>query len=142
MLELPLVKDTLEQVLPLVKDILELERPLAKDTLEQVLPLIKDTLEQALPLVKDTQGLERPLAKDTKEQVLPLIKDIQDPEVLVHRRVKLMGLLLLQDRVMEEEDIHLAALEPEWIPRSSSGSMLWIKIEADRSTSRSFSALL
>ena len=117
--------------------------PLTKDIQEQVLPLIKDIQEQELPLTKDTQDQVLPLTKDTKEQVLPLTKDTLEPEVLVHRLVNLMALLLLQDRVTEEEeDIHLAALEPEWIPRSSNGSMLWIKIEADRSTSRSFSALL
>jgi len=139
-LELPLVKDTLVLERPLIKDTLEQVLPPVKDTQGLERPLVKDILEEEFPLIRDTK--EPPLAKDTKEQVLPLIKDTQEPEVLVHRLVKLMALLLLQDRVMEEEDIHLAALEPEWIPRSSSGSMLWIKIEADRSTSRSFSALL
>jgi len=31
---------------------------------------------------------------------------------------------------MEEEDIHLVDLELEWIPRYSSGSMLWTRTEA------------
>ena len=36
---------------------------------------------------------------------------------------------LLDKEVMEEEDIHL---ELEWILRSSSGSMLWIRTEVDK----------
>ena len=72
--------------------------------------------------------------------------------MLVPRLVKLTDLLLLPDRdmearrpqdkeFMEEEAIHPAALDRVWIHRSSSGSMLWIKTEADKSTSRSSSAL-
>jgi len=71
---------------------------------------------------------------DIREQDHLLDKDIQDRvmEEPHHLDRVMEEPRLLDKEVMEEEDIHLVDLELEWIPRSSSGSMLWIRTEVDK----------